>query len=275
MKVNERESTTPDYTMGFSEDMLESLRRNTAEANAAHLLPLLRPGLRVLDFGCGPGTISRGLARAVFPGELHGVDMEASQISLAKEVAKASGIDNATFHVGDVANLDFEDEFFDVAHCHNVLMHIPDTRAVLAEVKRVLKPGGMIACREMICGSSFTYPDFGVLRRAWDMFEDLLAADDGHPQMGTNLKSHIVGAGFTNARITGSFQIFSTPADVEFIYRFAQEWFLSPEITEAAIKYGASTKELCDRIGVAYARWKDHPGALCGLAFGEAIAGKP
>ena len=268
-------SGTPDYTMGFSEEMLDSLRRYTAEANAAYLLPHLRPGLRILDFGCGPGTVSIGLAKAVDPGELHGVDMEQSQIDLATKVAKWWARENAIFHVGDVTDLPFDDGFFDVAHCHNVLMHIPDTSAVLAEAKRVLKPGGIIGCREMICESSFTHPDFGVIRNAWDMFEDLVAADDGHPQMGKDLKNHMVEAGFENIRVTGSFDIYSAPPDVAFIYEFANKWFLSPEITEAAIKYGASTEELCDAIRVAYDKWKDHPGALCGLAFGEAVASKP
>ena len=268
-------SATPDYTMGFSEEFMESARRYTAEASAAYLLPHLRPGLRVLDFGCGPGTVSVGLAKAVAPGELHGVDMEESQVELARSVAASQGQDNATFHVGDVTNLPFEDDFFDVAHCHNVLMHVPDTAAVLAEVKRVLKPGGIIACREMITESSFTHPDFGVIRRAWDMFQDLLVADDAHPQMGKDMKAHILNAGFANVGMTASFDVYSTPADVAFIHSLADQWFLSPEITEAAIKYGAATKELCDAIAVAYDRWKDHPGALCGVAFGEAIANKP
>ena len=267
--------TTPDYTMGFSEDMLQSLRRFTAATHAAHLLPHLRPGLRLLDFGCGPGTISVGLAQAVDPGEMHGVDMEGTQIDLARSVAAAGGRDNAQFHVGDATDLPFDDGYFDVAHCHNVLMHVPDTGAVLAEIKRVLKPGGIIACREMICGSSFTHPDFGVIRKAWDMFEDLLAADDGHPQMGKDLKGHVLQAGFEGIRVTGSFDIYSTPADVEFIYDFANRWFLGPEIVEAAIKYGAATRELCDRIAEAYTRWKDTPGAFCALAFGEIVAGKP
>ena len=261
--------------MGFSDEMLESLRRHTAESHAGYLLPYLRPGLRVLDFGCGPGTISMGLAKAVEPGELHGVDMEQSQIDVATEVAKWWGRENAIFHVGDVIELPFEDGFFDVAHCHNVLMHIPDTGAALDEVKRVLKPGGVFGCREMICESSFTHPDFGVIRKSWDMFEDLLAADDGHPQIGKDLKDHFVRAGFENIQITGSFDMYNTPIDVAFIYGFAQQWFLSPEITEAAIKYGASTQELCDATSVAYDKWKDHPGALCGLAFGEAVANKP
>ena len=268
-------SATPDYAMGFSEEMLESLRRYRAEASAAYLLPYLRPGLRVLDFGCGPGTISVGLAQAVEPGELYGVDMEESQIELARSVALASGQDNAIFRVGDVTDLPFEDGFFDIAHCHNVLMHIPDTAAVLAEVKRVLKPGGIIGCREMICGSCFTHPDFGVIRQAWDMFEDLLAADDGHPQIGKELKAHFDAAGFTNIRTTASFDVYSAPPDIAFIHDFANQWFLSPEITEAAIKYGAATQALCDAIRDAYDRWKVHPGAWCGLAFGEVVAGKP
>lgn len=266
---------TPDYTMGFSEEFMESLGRYTAEANAAYFLPYLRPGLRVLDFGCGPGTISTGLAKPIAPGELHGVDMEESQIDLARLVAEAKGLDNAIFHVGDVTKLDFEDDFFDVAHCHNVLMHVPDTMAVLTEVKRVLKPGGIIGCREMMCGSSFTHPDFGVIRRAWHMFEDLLAADEGHPQMGRDLKTRLLDAGFTNVQATASFDTYNAPGDIEFIYRLVEGWFLSPEITEAAIKYGAATEKLCKDIRIAYEKWKEHPGAFLGVAFGEAVANKP
>ena len=273
--MTQETSATPDYTMGFSEEMLEAMRRSTAEGDAAFLLPYLRPGLRVLDFGCGLGSISVGLARKVAPGELHGVDMEESQVELARSVASANRRDNAIFHVADVTDMPFEDGFFDVAHCHNVLMHVPDTAAVLAEVKRVLKPGGIIGCREMITGSSFTHPDFGVMRKAWDMLEDLLAADDGHPQMGKDLKAHVVGAGFTNPRMSASFDIYSTPEDIEFIYGISMSWFLSPEVTEAAIKYGASTEELCNEIRDAYLTWKGHPGASIGIAFGEVVAGKP
>ncbi len=147
--MTQRDFSTPDYTSGFSDEMLESFSRYTAETSATYLLPYLRPGLRVLDFGCGPGTISVGLAKAVAPGEMHGVDIEASQVDMARMVASANRQDNAIFHVGDVTDLTFEDGYFDVAHCHNVLLHVPDTGAALAEVSRVLKPGGIIACREM------------------------------------------------------------------------------------------------------------------------------
>ena len=268
-------SGTPDYTMGFSEEFLESLKRVTAEAEAGFLLRYLRPGLRLLDVGCGLGTISLGLARAVAPGEMHGLDMEASQIDLARAGAQAYRVDNAIFHVGDAIDLPFEDGSFDVVSFQNVLMHIPDTQAALTEAKRVLKSGGIIGCREMIVPSSFTYPEFGVIGKAWDMFEDLLSADDAHPQMGKELKGHLVKAGFANIQVTFSSNVFSTPGDVDFIHGFVQGWFLSPEITEAAIKYGAATRELCDDIRAAYDRWKADPGALLSVAFGEAVANKP
>ncbi|MDE0231447.1 MAG: methyltransferase domain-containing protein [bacterium] len=251
------------------------MRRFTAATHTAYLLPLLRPGHRLLDFGCGPGTISVGLAGAIAPGTLHGVDMEESQIDLARAVAELGGRDNAIYHVGDVTALPFEDGYFDVAHCHNLLMHVPDTRAVLTEVKRVLKPGGIIGCREMICKSSFTHPDFGVINSAWRMFEDLLEADDGHAQMGRDLKVHLLDNGFSNIRVTASFDVYSTPEEVELIHEVANRWFLSPEITEAAIKYGAATEKLCDDIRVAYGKWRGHPGAFAGIAYGEAVANKP
>ena len=273
--VAEPTSSTPDYTIGFSEEILEAYKRYTAQSQAAHLLPYLRPGLRVLDYGCGPGTISVGLAKAVDPGEMHGIDMEPSQVELARTVAAFQKQENAKFQVADVVDLPFEDGYFDVVHGHDVLMYVPDTQAALAELKRVLKPGGIISCRELIGEASFTEPDYGVIRKSWDMFEDLLAADDGHPQMGKELKGHLVEAGFANVRVTGSFQMYSTPADMMFIYNVAHKWFLAPEITEAAIKYGASTRELVDAIGAGYERWKVDDGAVCGLAYGEAIAGKP
>ena len=113
-----------EYTMGYDENFQQLLRRRSAGSHAAYLLPHLKPGHRVLDFGCGPGTISVGLAKAIEPGELHGIDMEESQINIARAAAQAGGHANATFHVGDVTALPFEDNSFDAAHCHAVLMHV-------------------------------------------------------------------------------------------------------------------------------------------------------
>ena len=269
-------SATPDYTLGFGDAIVEILQTYSIESQAAHLIPHLRNGLRVLDFGCGPGSISVGLARAVEPdGELHGIDMGESHIQLARRVAQAGGHSNATFHVGDVTNMPFEDAFFDIAHCHNVLSFIPDTQAVLAEVKRVMKPGGIISCREMASGSSFLYPDSGLMRRGLDMFEDLVSSDGGHPQMGRELKEHLLKAGFEDIRATASFDSYGSPQDIDLIYIITVDWFLRLDVLEKAIKYSATTRRLLVDIQEAFDRWKDFPNAFAAIAFGEVIARKP
>ena len=266
---------TSDYTMGYSEEFLQLLDRRSAETHAAYLLPHLKPGLRVLDFGCGPGTITVGLARAVDPGEVHGIDMEESQIGMARSAAGAGGHSNATFHVGDITALPFEDNVFDVAHCHAVLMHVPDTRAVLSEVKRVLKPGGIIASREMFVESSFLEPSGENFGAAWATFSRLLAANGGHPQLGKELKNTFLEAGFSDIRVGGSFDFFGTAEDVAFLHRFIMDWFYSPNVIEAATKYGLATHEQFDTWKQDLYDWRDAAGACGGFAFGEVVASNP
>ena len=273
--MSDRTSETPSYTMGYSEEFRHLLDRRSADAHAAHLLPHLEPGMRVLDFGCGPGTITVGLAVAVDPGEVHGIDMEESQIGLARSAAEAGGHANATFHVGDVTGLPFENASFDAAHCHAVLMHVPDTRAALAEVKRVLKPGGIISSREFIVASSFLEPGAEDTVPAWNAFANLVSANGGHPNMGRELKSAFLDAGFSNVRATASFDFFSSAEDVAFLHAFIVDWFYKPEIIEAATKYGLATREQFDEWRQGLDEWESHAGAVGGLAFGEAIASKP
>lgn len=272
--MTQPEPTSPLYTTAFSEEVAQIVRQYSAEANAAYLLPYLRPGLRVLDFGCGPGSISVGLARAVEPGQLHGVDM-AAHVEQARAFAEARGQQNAVFHVADLGALPFQHGFFDVVHCHNVLMYIPDPRLALAEIKRVLKPGGILGCRELICESCFTHPDLGVLNASWDMFASMVAFDNGHPQMGKDMKEHILAAGFENIKMSGSFDSYSSPTQIAFIHAFVSRWFLSPEVEELAVLYGVSNPGMWDRLRAAVDQWKESPEAITAFAYGEAIANKP
>ena len=89
--MTQQSSNEPSYTMGYTEEFRQLLDRRSAATHASYLLPHLRPGMRLLDFGCGPGSISVGLADCIAPGEFHGIDMEESQIELARASAKAGG----------------------------------------------------------------------------------------------------------------------------------------------------------------------------------------
>ena len=268
-------SQEPSYTMGYSEEFLQILDRRSAQSHAGNLLPHLKTGDRVFDFGCGPGTITVGLAKAVEPGEVHGLDMEESQVKLAQAAAEAGGHTNATFHVGDVTALPFEDDFFDAAHCHAVLMHVPDTPAVLSEVMRVLKPGGLAGCRELLVSSCFLEPSIGDVVSAWNVFAGLLAANGAHPEMGRELNATFLHAGFSDVTTSASFDYFGTDSDVAFLRAFIDDWFYLPEVVAAVLKYGFATQQQLDDWRVALDEWKATPGACGGLSFGEILARNP
>ena len=273
MSQKHEESST--YAMGYSDEFTQILHRRNAETHAAHLLPYLRPGSRVLDVGCGPGSISVGLAKAIEPGELHGIDMEESQIEIARASAAAGGHINTTFHVGDATDLPFEDDSFDAAHTHAVLMHVPDTEKALSEIMRVLKPGGVLASREMITEASFVGPEEAVDKSAWDTFGKLITARGGHPNMGRDLKNVFVNAGFVNVEASGSFDFFDSSEDVAFFHAFVNQWFLSEEVAGPATQFGLATKEQFAKWRDDMDRWDGQPGAIAAIAFGEAVGFKP
>ena len=273
--MSEQTALQTEYTMGYSDEFLQLLRRRSAERDCSYLLSHLKPGLDILDFGCGPGNLSVGLARLVEPGELHGVDIEESQIAIAQSAAQAGGHRNATFQVADVTDLPFEDNSFDVAHCHTVLTHVPDTQAVLSEIRRVLKPGGVMASRELITAACFAEPDLGNFEEAWNVFASLLSGNGGHPNMGRELKNAFMEAGFSNPQVTASFETYSEPEEVAFLHGFITGWFFTPEIIQAATAYGLATQEQFDEWKVALDDLRKHPGAMGCLAFGECIAINP
>ena len=271
--------STPTYTMGYGPEFRKMLERRNAADCAAHLLPHLRPGMRLLDLGCGPGTISVGLAEAVAPGTVDGVDMEETQVEMANAAAKAGGHDNASFRTGDATDLPFDDASFDVVHCHALLNHAPATQAVLAEVKRVLKPGGLFAAREVFGDSSFVEParDIGGIigETVWATFLKLLAANGGHPQMGRELKAAFVEAGFVDVRASASFETYDTADDLAFLHGLIVGWFFSPLTMAAAIKNGLASEEQFERWRRSLDEWMDEPGAFAAFAWGAAIGRKP
>src|ERR1041384_5037714 len=90
------------YTHGHHESVLRSHRWRTAENSAGYLLDALVPGTRVLDVGCGPGTITVDIAQRVAPGRVVGIDRADEVLDTARAAARDAGVDTVEFAVGDV-----------------------------------------------------------------------------------------------------------------------------------------------------------------------------
>ena len=128
------------YTHGHHESVLRSHRWRTAENSAAYLVPHLAPGMRLLDVGCGPGTITADLAERVAPGRVVGLDAAAEIVTKAEGLRAQRGLLNLSFEVGDAYALAAADDSVDVVHAHQVLQHLTRPVDALREFRRVVSP---------------------------------------------------------------------------------------------------------------------------------------
>ena len=112
----------------------------------------LRPGLSVLDVGCGTGDFLRVLAPIVSPGAAVGVDLSEIMIAEARQ-RTSENIDNLSFRVGSVLELPFPPASFDRILATQLLLHVPEPLKALSEIKRVLVPSGVVSISEIDWGT--------------------------------------------------------------------------------------------------------------------------
>ena len=100
----------------------------------------------VLDMGCGTGVAARAIARRPdFTGTVLGIDLGPFLVETAIRLAGEEGFaDKVSFRVGDTSSLDLVDSRFDAVVAHTLLSHVGDPLAVVREIRRVVKPGGMV-----------------------------------------------------------------------------------------------------------------------------------
>ncbi|TAQ87791.1 hypothetical protein B7494_g3891 [Chlorociboria aeruginascens] len=162
------------YTQGYSDYTVATHQLRTAELDAAFLLSHIRKTDHILDIGCGPGTITTGFAKYASEGTTVGIDISTDVLQKAKTLAAEANIPSqgpgsVVFKEGNVLErLPYPDETFNIVYCSQLFGHLPPPDLplkALAEIRRVLKPGGILATRDGI-GQHF-YPKSLNLDRLW------------------------------------------------------------------------------------------------------------
>jgi SAM-dependent methyltransferase len=228
----------------------------SADRQAAFFVPHLRPGMRLLDCGCGPGTITLGLAERIAPGEAVGIDVDESALAKARATAEQNGVDNVRFELQNVYELPYTHDSFDAVFSHALFEHLEDPVAALREVLRVLVPGGFAGVRA---------PDFdGLLLYTPDpAVEDM--------RRSKQLRRFLREAGFVRNDLTVSYEVDATPEE-----RRTQANRLAGKdsVTHLWREQNVFDEETRNKLVSGWSRWAEDPDAFMAVPWVEVVGWK-
>jgi SAM-dependent methyltransferase len=187
----------------FDEDTARAIERMYEIRDAKRRRSLVRDALaatggdRVLDVGCGPGFYcAELLAEVGAAGSVVGID--GSQAMLALAARRCAGVENVEFHDADATSLPVADASVDRALCVQVLEYVADPAVALAEMHRVLRPGGRVVIWD-IDWATISLHSVEPIRtqRVLRAFDEHLA----HPSLPRTLAPQLRAAGFTDVEM--------------------------------------------------------------------------
>lgn len=273
-KPQSQPQETAVYTHGHHESVLRSHTWRTAANSAAYLLGSLKPHMRILDIGCGPGTITADLAELVPDGHVTGVDRAPGILDQARATAAERGLGNVEFAVADVHSLDFPDDTFCVVHAHQVLQHVGDPVRALREMHRVTKPGGYIAVRDGDYLAMAWYPESAGLDDWLDLYRRVARANGGEPDAGRRLKSWALRAGLTDITATSSTWTFADTDEIAWWSGLWADRTLASAYADRATEGGLATVEQLRAVSEAWREWGRREDAWFTVPHGEILCRK-
>jgi ubiquinone/menaquinone biosynthesis C-methylase UbiE len=254
----------------------EQLIAQRSAGDVVHfLLPHLRTGLCVLDVGCGPGSITCDLARFVAPAQVVGIDLQPSQITAARSLAAQRGVTNVRFESGSIYELPYPDGSFDVATAVVVLFHLRDPLRALRELRRVLKPGGLVAAMDIDAGGNLVWPSLPAVERLLDFTYRVVEHNGGDPYLGRKHRSLLLEAGFERPEVHPGHNLY---ARQERTHQAAETYVLrlQGQAQEATILgQGWATREELDHMYLAMREWGERPDSFLYEQFFGALGWAP
>jgi len=198
--------TAASYTPGHSRNATDFMAKRSLCSHGEFFVPHLASGMSVLDCGCGPGTITLGIAERVAPSPVLGVDFEASQIEQAVAIAASLNLGNVAFETADAYKLSFQGGTFDRVFSHAVMEHLSDPVRALREFHRVLKRGGVIGICSPDWGGFVLAPPSAELSDAIEAYTRLQSRNGGDVNVGRKLGMHLALAGFDEVRLSARYE---------------------------------------------------------------------
>lgn len=200
--VFSEEAASPHYIMESEREgaRLEG-KTDAAEAERQLRTVGLVTGMCVLDVGCGSGAVARVMAQIAAPGRVVGLDDSEQRVALAARLAENAGI-AAEFLAHNAARMPFADGEFDFAWSRFLFEYLPDRRAVLAEMRRVTRPGGVVVVADLDGQLSSFYPLEPSLAAEWEAGLALIRRGGFDPEVGRKLYGDFLAAGLEQVSVT-------------------------------------------------------------------------
>lgn len=233
------DSPSGSYTPGVGAGAVAFMAERTVHTHAAYAVAHLESGMSVVDVGCGPGTITVGLAARVAPGPVLGIDRSGAQLAGARALARQLALGNVRFVEASCDRMPLEDNSVDFAFCHALLEHLDDPVRALTEMRRVLRPRGRVAVCSPDWGGFILSPPTPAVEEAVRAYTALMERNGGDPHAGRRLVSHLRQAGFSEVRAHARYEQYADPS---VIARYLADQLLAagrPDMADALTTWAA------------------------------------
>lgn len=158
-------------------------------------------GAHVVELGCGTGTFSREMATVVGPtGTVCGLDSTAFSVARARELAVQAGLANTTFEAADLAATGLAADCADLVLARGVLGRVTRPAAVVREMVRLTRPGGVVVLTDQDEGLVIYEPEPPVLTELRAVLAERSRAAGFNPHVGRRLFHHLIEAGLEQVR---------------------------------------------------------------------------